>query len=210
MALIVALVVALLAALAVVAVGAARRRRLQNSVRDLLAAATVERLTGMRNRRAFEDDLERELMRGARTGRPASIAVVSAEAASPAAAVDVAGAAELTSAAEAIEGAIRAVDTAYRIGEREYALLLPETRADAGVLAAERVRDALLATGAAAVFIGVAEAGPGIDRHELFQSAYRAMLTAGGEGQRPVLVYSLDLAAPTLAVGVDSVAQRSL
>jgi PleD family two-component response regulator len=173
----------------------------------LLAAATIERITGLRNRRAFQDDLERELQRANRTGRAASIALVAARppAGDPPATAAPAG----LELAAPIEGAIRTVDAAYRIGEHEYALLLPETRASAAEAAVHRVRDALRGAGATDIHAGVAEAGPGVDRDALLRNAQAAITWARAEGRTDAVVFSPELAEAPLRGAPGTVARRA-
>lgn len=175
------------------------RRRLNRQLRELRQAATIDPVSGMRNRRAFEEDLQRELLRGERTGRPAAIAVIDVE--DP----DVAPPQQL---AVLIAGVTRAVDTAYRIGACEYVLLLPETRAVPARTAIERVSEAFRSLGVRDFFAGIAEAGPGIDRHELFRHAYRACMCAREEPRPRVLVYSEDLPVPSGSPSVQRKAHR--
>jgi hypothetical protein len=68
-----------------------------------------------------------------------------------------------------------------------------ETRARGALVAAERVEQAVRASGAGALRAGIAEAGPGIDRHELFRNAYCALLAAGDSGRPRTLAYSPEL-----------------
>jgi hypothetical protein len=89
------------------------------------------------------------------------------------------------------------VDVAYRTGIDEFALILPETRARGGLVAAARVKQAYLASAEGAVTAGLAETGPGIDRHRLFRNAYCALLAAGGGNRPGLLAYSPELERST-------------
>jgi GGDEF domain-containing protein len=144
----------------------------------------------LRSSTAFTEDLELELLRADRSGRPASIVVVGL---GSDASCDEPGEERQRELAGLIRSAVRTVDVAYRIGVDEFALILPETRALDGLIAARRIRRALAGGGAAAATAGIAEAGPGIDRHLLFRHAYCALLAAGGDGRSAELVYSPEL-----------------
>jgi hypothetical protein len=50
-----------------------------------------------------------------------------------------------------------------------------------------------VAANGVAVRAGIAETGPGLDRHTLFRNAYCALLAAGTEDRPSALAYSLAL-----------------
>jgi diguanylate cyclase (GGDEF)-like protein len=189
-----ALVAGLLALSASINRAVHRRREasLLAEVAELRRQARVEGPTMLRNRQAFKEDLDREILRADRTGRPICLVVLSLE-------VEPRGEprsdAQLRALAQTMSAAVRKVDVGYRIGTDEFALILPDTRARHGLAAARRVRKALLAEeapcGRAAA--GVAEAGPGIDRRRLFRHAYVALLAAGRDGGPDIVVYSPEL-----------------
>jgi GGDEF domain-containing protein len=187
------LVVVSLVAVALTLHGARRRRELVITVAELRAAARTDEATGLRNRRAFLEDLELELRRADRSGRPASLMVLRVEwGPQEASGPDPAGV-----ASEAIRRSVRTVDVGYRIGADEFAVILPETRARGALVAGRRIEGRLLSAGAVAggVAAGIAELGPGVDRRMLFGHAYSALLAAGQDGRSPVLAYSPELAA---------------
>src|SRR3954452_6827794 len=124
------------------------RRRL-----DAARAAELERLseiaisdplTGLRNHRAFHEDLARELQRVSRTETPLSLVLIDLD--------DLktvndelghqAGDERLQALAEAIRATHRAGDCAYRIGGDEFAITLPATRAYGAMEFAQRLRTA--------------------------------------------------------------------
>jgi diguanylate cyclase (GGDEF)-like protein len=192
MAIIVMLIAGLLAIFLLWLQGLRQRREFELELATLQASARVEVVTMLRNRQAFSEDLELELMRCARTGRPASLVVVSIEQdpwrehGAQVADAELAG---------AIRDAVRTIDLAYRIAVDEIALVLPETRARGALTAASRIVEHVVAAGApvGSVTAGVAELGPGIDRHQLFRKAYCALLSAGRGGRSSVLAYSPEL-----------------
>lgn len=192
----------LLACACAVALRARRRaRRLHADLERLQASLRPQPGAPLRGREAFFDDVELELSRIARTGRPASLVVLSCDEGPAGAHPDTEG--QLTLAG-VVRTSLRSIDLAYRIGATEYAAILPETRAEGGLIAAGRVAERVAAAVGLTVTAGVAEAGPGIDGHELFRHAYCALLTAGREGHADVLGYSLELErAPSWVPGAE-------
>jgi GGDEF domain-containing protein len=133
----------------------------------------------VRASRSFAEDLDYEVARAAHSGRPACLVLLRLER-------DAAGRA-LTNV---LASELRAVDLRYRLGADEFALILPDTRARGGLIAAGRVEESLLlATGAAALAAGVAELGPGIDGERLLRNARSALQLAGRCGHSTVLEY---------------------
>src|SRR5688572_20390243 len=121
-----------------------QRRQLARLYTRLSDASRTDPLTGLLNRRAFEELLESELERSRRTRRP--LAVVMG---------DIDGLGELNSrlglsagdrvlqlAARDMLKWKRRIDSAGRIGGEEFALLLPETDERGAFLVAERLRRA--------------------------------------------------------------------
>jgi len=197
------LLAAILLALGVGSFAGWRIRRLRAQLAHARTLSRVEEVTSLRSREAFIEDLELELMRVARSGRPASLVVLSVNGG------PVEGAAldrHRRQLAQTIRATVRTVDTAYRIGSDEFALILSDTRARGAMVAAGRIEEELLAAGTpdGSLTAGVAEAGPGLDRHELFRNAYCAYLAAGRAGRSTVLAYS-----PELELGDDEVSPVS-
>jgi diguanylate cyclase (GGDEF)-like protein len=138
-------------------------------MRRLEHLSRVDALTGLGNRRAFDEALTMELARARRTGRPLSLVMID---------VDhfkvfndrhghLAGDEALAEVARVLSEAARAEDRAGRVGGEEFALLLPGAdEASAGGIA-ERVRQAVQANrgrfGPLTVSLGVA--GWDAERH---------------------------------------------
>src|SRR5437763_6705665 len=99
-------------------------------------------LTGLLNRRAFVEMLERERTRHARFPRPITLAYLDVDNFKKV--NDTYGHASgdelLITSAETMEETVRTVDSVGRLGGDEFALLLPETDADAAKLAIEKVQ----------------------------------------------------------------------
>jgi len=122
-------------------------QELKAAQRKLQEQATVDALTGLPNRRAVMDELDKEIARARRTGQPISVAIAD---------LDhfkglndtrghLAGDAALREAAVRMRGALRVYDTVGRYGGEEFLLVLPGCDTEAAANLAERVR---LAVGA--------------------------------------------------------------
>ena len=105
--------------------------------------AITDELTGLHNRRAFHDALDRELRRSKRYQKPLSLIML-----------DIDGFKEindtfghqvgddvLKSLAVHLQGAVRETDLLARYGGDEFAVILPETKAGEAVISAERLKN---------------------------------------------------------------------
>ena len=115
---------------------------------ELLHRSSVDSLTTLYNRAAFEERLELEVTRSRRHKHALSIAMLD---------IDhfkhindmrghAAGDAALRGLAEALRLGARASDVAGRLGGEEFAVLLPETRMEEAAGYAERLRKSIAAT----------------------------------------------------------------
>lgn len=150
-------------------------------------AARTDALTGLLNRRAFDQQLHAEITRSHRTGEPFALVLGD---------IDhfkqindrrghAEGDAALQAVADLLSATARQVDTVARIGGEEFALILPGTTAAGGVEAAERIRRALLDTPSAPTMsFGIVE-GPadGSDADDLLRGADRALYRAKANGR---------------------------
>jgi diguanylate cyclase (GGDEF)-like protein len=166
-----------------------QRRELELELAGLRKTARIEGSTMLGNRQAFTEALDIEVSRADRTGRPASLVVVSLDTElwrrEP-------GTDAGEALAEIIRGAVRGADVGYRLETDEFAVILPETRGRGALVAATRIEARVLSAGGRAGSItgGIAELGPGIDRHQLFRNACCALLAAGRDGRSRLLLYS--------------------
>jgi diguanylate cyclase (GGDEF)-like protein len=151
--------------------------------------ALTDGLTGLNNRRAFDNELDRRLEEARRTGRPLSLCLMD---------IDhfksfndtfghQAGDETLAAVAAAIQGACRASDVPARYGGEEMALLLPGSGLDDAVEVAERVRLAVAAipleTRPVTVSVGVSTTDGTCSAELLIEASDRA-LYASKEGGR--------------------------
>jgi diguanylate cyclase (GGDEF)-like protein len=121
----------------------------------LAAASRTDPLTGLANRRAFEEELGRAVARAGRSGAPLSLVALDVDRFK---AVNdghghPAGDAVLRELAARARAAARAGDLAARVGGEEFALLLPGAPLAGAVELAERLRAAIAA---APVDVGIA------------------------------------------------------
>jgi diguanylate cyclase (GGDEF)-like protein len=117
-----------------------RDRRVTRLVRQ----ARTDALTGLPNRRSWDELLEREVARARRTGAPVCVAMLDLDRfkAFNDAHGHQAGDDLLSSAARAWRAQLRRQDVLVRYGGEEFALLLPDTRMDTALDVVDRVRDA--------------------------------------------------------------------
>ena len=137
-------VVAAGGALALLAVAANQRLQIARLAERLSEASRVDPLTGLLNRRAFEEMLNFEIDRSRRTGRPLSVIVgemdgmgrLNAERG------HAAGDNALNQVGQHMSKWKRRIDSAGRIGGEKFGILLPETDEHGAFLVAERLRRA--------------------------------------------------------------------
>jgi diguanylate cyclase (GGDEF)-like protein len=175
---------------------------------DAAVAAEVERLaemaitdplTGLRNHRAFHEDIARELQRAGRTGVPLALALVDVD--DLKAVNDThghqAGDERLQALARAIRATGRGADLAYRIGGDEFAVILPDARSWGALEFAQRLRAATQAGEHGAepftTTAGISEALALRSKDELIREADLALIGAKRIHQ-DVVIYGPDLA----------------
>src|SRR5919106_2024103 len=186
-----------------------QRRETPRLYTRLSDASRTDPLTGLLNRRAFEELLDSELERSRRTGRPLAVVVG-----------DVDGLGELNrrlglpagdrvlqlTARDMLKWK-RRIDSAGRVGGEEFALLLPETDERGAFLLAERLRRAAHRTFGGdpmpvTISLGVASFPEHGDRLDLLMSfATHAMGAAKALGKDRSVVYSADVARMLASVG---------
>lgn len=158
--------------------------------------ALLDSLTNLRNRRAFQEEFDRVLAQADRSGRAATLALIDLDhlkqtndtLGHPC------GDERLKALGEAARRAARIGDGAYRVGGDEFALILPNTRAQGAYKLVQRLQAELsrLTDGHQTAAAGLAEFGPGIDRDQLIHNADVAMLQAKIT-HRDALVYDPEL-----------------
>lgn len=181
------------------AAGAIESARLQEHTRDL---AATDKLTGLRNRRMFDQRLEEEIARARRNDKPLSLLMLD---------VDdfkqindtrghVAGDIVLQSLGHALSELLWRADFPARYGGEEFAVILPETDWNGAKLVAERIRTFVAKMLPEAlpleykvpvtVSIGVATFPDcGASSQGLIDRADQALYTAKREGKNCVRLY---------------------
>lgn len=185
-----------------------RVRKLNQSLRDaneqLSRLATTDGLTGVANRRAFDERLEQEWARASRLGSSVALLIVD---------LDFfkqyndhfghqAGDDCLRRIAQLMSGGRRPVDLTARIGGEEFSVLLPDTSLEGAIAVAETVRTLIEALhidhpkspmGIMTASFGVAALKPDRARsaQNLMQAADRALYEAKRNGRNRVAVSDL-------------------
>lgn len=171
-----------------------RIRKLQQKLEEAEKDSITDRLTGVWNRRQFEQVARRELMRAQRYGEALSLAIVD---------IDhfkhindeyghAIGDRVLKELIERIRSQIRVVDSLFRWGGEEFAVLLPHTPQNGARLSAERLRVAVAErefpiVGPVTVSVGVAELGAGETGEAWFKRADDALYEAKNAGRNCVV-----------------------
>lgn len=177
--------------------------------------ATTDALTGLANRRRFDDVLGREWRRAIRNQVPLALLVMDAD--------NFKGFNDryghqrgdeaLRLIARSIEASIGSqADTACRIGGEEFAVLLPETDAAGAEVVANRIREAVLGwkvphagspNGVLTVSIGVAQIPEtrAADPAGFVEAADQALYGAKANGRNQVQVYGREVPAPRAMTG---------
>jgi len=195
-----------------------QRGRIAGLRARLADANRTDPLTGLINRRAFEELLELELERAVRAGRPMSVIVGDIDCFR---AVNeqhghAAGDAALQSVATNALKWKRRIDVAARVGGEEFALLLPETDERGAFIVAERLRRATHRsfgedTVGVKFSFGVATApGHGGDPGALLRAADHAIAAAKDLGGDRTVIYSDEVARALAHVGVQAGSELQL
>ena len=196
---------ALIVAGALIGIQRAHTRRV---VRRLADDARRDTLTGLINRRGFEELFENELERARRTDGQLSVIVADLDRfkwlndqfGHPA------GDAALQRVAQIFETAKRRIDTVARIGGEEFAVVVPSSDHHAAYILAERMRREVRETFAGephalTVSLGIATFGAhGVSSEALILGADEALYAAKRLGRDRTVVYSEDISGTLLVV----------
>jgi diguanylate cyclase (GGDEF)-like protein len=164
----------------------------------LAALSQTDALTGLANRRALSSLLEKEIRRSARYGMPASLLLIDVDGLKQ---VNdnqghSAGDRVLRSVADAITEALRGTDVGARWGGDEFAIVAPNTTAEAALRSAERLVGRVAEAGghdpwrSTTVSVGIATFDPAYtidcDLERLLRAADDALYRAKASGRNQV------------------------
>ena len=173
---------------------AERTRELQTANEELERLASLDPLTGVGNRRLFDELLVAEAARVQRYGGALSLVIAD---------IDyfkeindshghATGDEVIRAVAGVLRQAARGADSVARYGGEEFAVILPQTVAAQAVYFAERARRAVAEKVLApqgkrvTISLGVAEVRPGGDAAQLLRDADEALYRAKQEGRNRV------------------------
>lgn len=178
----------------------------QRQLDNYMTQARTDELTGLANRRAFEEELIRVFAQWKRKGTPVSLLVID---------VDhfkrfndyhghQTGDEILGAVAEVMESSARGVDFIARYGGEEFAAILPRTRLREAAIAAERLRTAVgefvMSVAEAelrvTVSIGVAEVAQIDDRAGFLGRADKALYAAKQAGRNCCFYHNTEIIQP--------------
>jgi diguanylate cyclase (GGDEF)-like protein len=182
---------AALTALVLLGIAAVQRQQVARLRSSLSDVTRTDRLTGLLNRQAFEEQVELELERCRRAGRQLSVILAD---------IDGGGDTVLQLAARDILKWKRRTDSAGRVGREELALLVPESDERGAFLVAERLRRAAHRTFTeqsldVTISFGVATYPEHGEDPDLVMSAAASALAMAKElGKDRTVIYSAELA----------------
>lgn len=189
-----------------------RIQRLKQKLEQAEKQSITDRLTGAWNRQQFDQLVRREIVRSRRYGEPLCLAVLD---------IDyfkrindehghAAGDQILRALVALMQSQIRVVDSLFRWGGEEFAVLLPHSSLSGARLAAERLRTATAAhhfppAGSLTISVGVAELGSNESAEDWFKRADEALYRAKHAGRNRVVCSSSNGVHSASGSGGDSV-----
>jgi diguanylate cyclase (GGDEF)-like protein/PAS domain S-box-containing protein len=164
---------------------------------ELQRLATHDSLTGLANRRLFEERLDEEMAGAVRHERPLAVAILDLDhfkAVNDAHGHPV-GDQVLKDVAQRVSLGLRKGDLLARVGGEEFGLILSEVFEEGALAAAERARSAVADTpfpvaGSLTVSIGIALRGDLRDAATVYEHADRALYQAKREGRNRAATWS--------------------
>jgi diguanylate cyclase (GGDEF)-like protein len=182
------------------AVDISERKRLENQLQEI---ADRDALTGLFSRRRFQEELDREVSRARRHGRPGALLLLDLDGFKHVNDTlgQAAGDELLTRIGEALRSILRDSDVLARIGGDEFALILPDTDVAAARVVGEKLVEAVRANGSVSaggrsagvtVSVGITpvSGGPELDVAKLLIESDLAMYHAKESGKNRVAVYA--------------------
>lgn len=163
--------------------------------REALRSAMTDPLTGVGNRLAMNNALDREIELARRYGRPLTVLMLDIDKFK--AINDIYGHAKgddvLCTVADYIEQSMRSVDAVFRLGGEEFLIVLSDTSLAQAVIIGERIRQSIEVShqGSASephvtASIGISEFAPNMSADDLIKRADRAMYCAKEKGRNKI------------------------
>ena len=159
----------------------------QQSQLMTFAEARVDRETGVLNRRALLEHLHAHLSARGVATKQMSLALFSVDVEPYEAAAD--GAGQLGNLARLLEQYARSNDLIARYGPQEFAILLPRTTLDGGLVVGERILKVVDASFERRVWGGIVEAEVGEAPEEMLARAETALRTAAKDEQSTLFIH---------------------
>ncbi len=179
-------------------------RALPNGRKDELERLTrLDLLTGLPNRRLFDERLDQEMANAVRHQRSLAVALLELEGLSPASGsgrgrADPAFARTLSAAADRLGQVKRQGDLLARVGAERFAWILPDAHPHGARAAAERARHVIADSpfdgigGRLTLSIGVALRGELTEAGELYEHTLQALAQAAREGRDSCVLWRFD------------------
>jgi diguanylate cyclase (GGDEF)-like protein len=161
--------------------------------------AAIDELTGVFNRRFFDNAIERELKQAARRGREFSLLILD---------IDnfkrvndthghTTGDAVISALGKLLRRSIRSEDTPCRIGGEEFAVIFPETGADGAMVVSEKIRSEFAKLKIASTDLSLSGGlatypGDGRSTAELIDRSDQMLYFAKYSGKNRIICYSLN------------------
>ena len=164
----------------------------------LMAASRTDTLTGLHNRRGFDEQLRNEFERSRRTQSPVSLLVLDIDSFKQVNDTfgHAAGDTALEEVAHTIKLSLRAIDVPARFGGDEFAIILPDTGSEGAMIVADRIRAAVEAAFTdhpphVTTTIGVATIpGHAKTAADAMRMADRALYAAKAQGKNRTKLYT--------------------
>jgi diguanylate cyclase (GGDEF)-like protein len=194
------------------------RNRVDGLVARLTETARTDSLTGLLNRRGFDDSFDAELERARRSGQPLGVVLLDLDhfkSVNDSFGHDM-GDDALERVGALVRGTKRRIDTAARFGGEEFALLLPYNDAQGSHVVSERVREQVREAFSEDVYhltvsLGIANfPTDGNTCEDLLRAADRALYVAKRSGRDRSVIYSDSLEETALQPAGSSPARDAL
>lgn len=172
------------------------QRLVQKKTQELEAMALQDTLTGLANRRSFDQQLDHEVQNSRRYNTPLSVALIDIDYFKQIndTYLHTGGDVVLKQVAELLQQLVREVDGVARWGGEEFAIIFPQTMLADAVLVLERIRVAIenlrvenFEEARITVSIGVTELTKEESSAELLKNADRALYTAKEQGRNRIV-----------------------